>query len=74
MDGLTKKQEKEFVRIHSGSLILYFDLDFVDPDGMTNENLERVQKLRTEMACKILKGSPSFRSTDEIIDYVKKHY
>jgi len=74
MEGLTKKQEREFVRIHTGSVVLYTDLDFQCWDLMTEENLNRIQEMRTKEASKILRGRPAFSSTDEILNYVKKHY
>lgn len=71
---MTKKQEKIFTQIFSGSLLLHSDFGLDDCENITQENFVAIEKLKTERACKLLGKYPAFASTKEIINYVRTNF
>lgn len=74
MEGLTKKQEIEFERIHAASFLLLNEFGLDEVAEASQANLLRIQAMRIKRGSEILGDSPIFGSTKEIVKYVKENY
>lgn len=73
MKNLTKKQVKEYVRIHTACQTLYVGFNCQQDVG--DKDCDNIQSEIQRIAYKNLRGKDEFlTTTDEILNYVRAHF